>query len=415
MEKINEIFKQFEADLKKDVQVGSLEKFKTDLNSINDLISKISEQKRQITGIEDKIESDVSFEAYLESITGDINQIYEKFGNLIKLTRSMETDVALKDFLGQKFDEIFTAMSDAASKQFNLSNFEIFNDMANELKGEMEEKLTGRIDEELFTIKDGFGEVQKIYEIVDSQFSGIQEFVSNMSAKYKNQMGSMKIIEGNISELNAIFTLLMQDNEAVRKEMDATLANIRQHQLKLLSDIRTAVEAYADTVTAEKSKLKKEQSQLKQEQEKLMVDVAELSKQLELSSTESQSFVEQIKKMKQENVEMKAELDKVSEELDKVTVEFDVLSKEKSRKVERTEILALLMTLLVEVFGAQPHSKLLFLLHGQKDEMDRTELMKASGIAGAIVRHALADLNTAKLVDYDVVSGRVKLLKRIYE
>ncbi|MHA1276647.1 MAG: hypothetical protein ACTSRC_16015 [Candidatus Helarchaeota archaeon] len=408
MEKINEIFKQFEEDLKKDIGIGSLEKFKIDLDSMNELIIQISEKKKEITGIDDKTESDVSFEAYLESISGDVNKIYEKFGNLIQLTKSMETDVALKEFLGQKFDEIFNAMSKAASKQFNLSNFEIFTDMANELKGEMEEKLTGRIDEELFTIKDGFGEVQKIYEIVDNQFSSIQQFISNISKKYQNQLGTMKIIEKNISSLNTIFKQLMQDNEVIKKELDEHLSDLRQHQLKLLTDIRTEVDTYANTVATEKSQLKKEQ-------QKLMISVEELSKQLEISGTESQSFIEQIKKMKQENVEMKAELDKVSEELDKVTAEFDVLSKEKNRKVERTEILALLMTLLVEVFGAQPHSKILFLLHGQKGEMDRNEIMKASGIAGAVVRHALADLNSAKLVDYDVVSGRVKLLKRIYE
>lgn len=128
-------------------------------------------------------------------------------------------------------------------------------------------------------------------------------------------------------------------------------------------------------------------------------------------------FVEMAKdydKLKEENAKMKADLDLVSKELEKVSKEFQDLSKKSVKKIEMREILALSMTLLTEVFGAQPHSKLLFLLHGQKVDWTRQDLTKASGISAAAVRKALADLNSAKLVDYDVETSTVKLLKRIY-
>ena len=83
--------------------------------------------------------------------------------------------------------------------------------------------------------------------------------------------------------------------------------------------------------------------------------------------------------------------------------------------MEVRKVLALSITLLTEVFGAMPHSKLLYLLHGPKGEMSRETLAKSSGISPAVVRKALADLSAAKLVEYDVESGMVKLLRRIYE
>lgn len=120
------------------------------------------------------------------------------------------------------------------------------------------------------------------------------------------------------------------------------------------------------------------------------------------------------KKLKDENTKMKLDLDHFSKELEKVSKEFQDLSKKSAKKIDMREILALSMTLLTDVFGAQPHSKLLFLLHGKKVDWTRQDLVKASGISAAMIRKALADLNAAKLVEYDVETGDVKLIKRLY-
>ncbi len=111
--------------------------------------------------------------------------------------------------------------------------------------------------------------------------------------------------------------------------------------------------------------------------------------------------------------EFKDDYVKISRELSKMSKEFESMAKVKGEKIKLREILALSMTLLTEVFGAQPHSKILFLLHGV-EEMSRDSLTKASGISAAAIRHALADLNSAKLVEYDVEKETAKLLKRIY-
>ncbi len=114
------------------------------------------------------------------------------------------------------------------------------------------------------------------------------------------------------------------------------------------------------------------------------------------------------------NAKMKGDLDHISKELEKVSKDFEHLKKDKDAKIDMREILSLSMTLLTEVFGAQPHSKILFLLHGEKGDWSRNDLVKSSGISAAAIRKALADLDAAKLVRYDVETGSVELLKRIY-
>lgn len=120
-------------------------------------------------------------------------------------------------------------------------------------------------------------------------------------------------------------------------------------------------------------------------------------------------------RMRKEHAEMKAELEHASIELEKVSADFSDLMKKKGETIRLREVLGIAMTLLSDVFGAAPHSKLLFLLHGDIGHgATRDTLIKASGLAAASVRIALKDLDAAKIVNYDVETGEVKLLKKIY-
>ena len=154
---------------------------------------------------------------------------------------------------------------------------------------------------------------------------------------------------------------------------------------------------------------------LKDEYPELYAKLSDLEKANQELKQERAPLEQEFNQLKTENLKMKTELETVSKELGKMSKEFEHLSKEKGKKVEVRKVLAVLITLLTEVFGAMPHSKLLYLLHGAKSEISRDSLMKSSGIAPATVRKALADLSAAQLVEYDVESGMVKLLKRIYE
>ncbi|NVM54999.1 MAG: hypothetical protein HWN66_14940 [Candidatus Helarchaeota archaeon] len=390
MEKLNELISNYEKNLTQAVKIDGLEKFEGDLNSLNMAVDQISERKKRAAEAIEGIETDFSIEEYVTSVSDEISKINETFTNIMDLTKKLETDEALKQFLFQKLDQIFEDITEETSHVFNLSALEIFNNIVGDLKTKMEQNIINRVEKELYSIKTGLGEFKKISGMMDPQFSSIYKSISGMKEKFENQLKAItlkgEIVEKGLPKVDELTKQIIQDYIRIQNDIVTKLSNLQQAPVKILKTLRDDLTVYEAQVLTDQYK---GQSELKMS-------------------------YEEIQTLKQENIAMKAELDNVSKELEKVTVDFEHLAKAKDQKIEMREVLALVMTLLVEVFGAQPHSKLLFLLHGQKVEMDRTSLMKASGISGAMVRKALADLDAAKLVDYDVESQSVKLLKRIY-
>jgi len=77
--------------------------------------------------------------------------------------------------------------------------------------------------------------------------------------------------------------------------------------------------------------------------------------------------------------------------------------------------LGIYIALLEKVFSGKPHAKILYLLHGDKSEMTREELTKATGFSAAIVRHSISELHRAELIKLDEEEGIARLVNRIYE
>ena len=83
-------------------------------------------------------------------------------------------------------------------------------------------------------------------------------------------------------------------------------------------------------------------------------------------------------------------------------------------ETDPTGFLKIYVTLIEEVFGAAPHGKILFLLHGKKDVWNRAEIAKATGIMGAVVLRSIYDLQKANLVHYNEDTGECWLTQKIY-
>ncbi|MFX1294112.1 MAG: hypothetical protein ACFFD2_04550 [Promethearchaeota archaeon] len=364
-----------------------------------------------LTGATSAEDTGFRLEEYVKNITADMNQINVKFTNLVDLAEKLETDKALKTYLILKLDDMIKNLSEAASRQFNLSTYKIVTEILKDLKAEMKNKLIERIEKELFSIKTELGVFQKVQGIAEDQFSGIQQSITNIQQRYQDQIKSIRLesenIGGILPKIDSLSKNLTQNYDETQKEIKNKLSNIQQSSLQLLNILREEVLAF-------EKDMQSQQEKLKEERKELQIELDEASEKVVVLDQETKLSYKEIRRMKDEHRKMKAELENVSKELEKVTVEFEHMAKEKDKKIDTSAALALIMTLLVEVFGAQPHSKLLFLLHGQKPEIDRTSLIKASGIGGAIVRKALADLAASKLVEYNVESGMVKLLRRIY-
>ncbi len=427
MEKINEIIGELEASLKTEVKVNSLENLKSNLISLNMLIKQTIEKGRVAAAKIEGSAKGVSLEEYFKNFEAEISSINEKFAGIIDLTKKLETDEALKHFLIQKIQTIFKGIEEGAGRAFNLSTLELFDEMMEELRGTMEEKLIAGIRRELFSIKTSFGEFEKIYGVMDNQFSGVYSAIANMKQNFQSRMEAIQIeseiVKDVFPKITSIAQTLAQDYDTIQKEVGGKGTGVSRGPLQLLNRLKIGLNALEKESSSQQNILKveqlKKQSQLEVDQVKLKTELEVSLKrieELEMLNKDSKKLVNEKARLEQENAKMKSDLDKVSQELGKVTGEFEHLMKDQEgqkREIEMTGVLALVMTLLVEVFGAQPHSKLLFLLHGQKSEMNRTALIKASGISGAMVRKALADLDGAKLVKYDVETETVTLLKRI--
>ncbi len=122
-----------------------------------------------------------------------------------------------------------------------------------------------------------------------------------------------------------------------------------------------------------------------------------------------------VDELRSKNKALQEELDGIREQLEKMSETYrELVSVDEGIEIPVQELLALYLSLLEEVFGAQPHAKALFMLHGQKAEMSRTEIVKAAGHEAAAIRKALGDLARAGLIEYDVERDTARLVKRIY-
>lgn len=76
--------------------------------------------------------------------------------------------------------------------------------------------------------------------------------------------------------------------------------------------------------------------------------------------------------------------------------------------------LAIYRVLIEEIWQGQPHFKVLYLLHGDADELHIDKLKGATGISPAMVIHACQELAKVNLVSYDIETKKVKLIKRLF-
>jgi chromosome segregation ATPase len=133
------------------------------------------------------------------------------------------------------------------------------------------------------------------------------------------------------------------------------------------------------------------------------------------SISELKGETSDIGELRSKNKALQEELDGIREQLEKMSETYrELVSVDEGIEIPVQELLALYLSLLEEVFGAQPHAKALFMLHGQKQEMTRTEIVKAAGHEAAAIRKALGDLSRAGLIEYDIERDTARLVKRIY-
>ncbi|NVM38045.1 MAG: hypothetical protein HWN81_20795, partial [Candidatus Lokiarchaeota archaeon] len=77
-------------------------------------------------------------------------------------------------------------------------------------------------------------------------------------------------------------------------------------------------------------------------------------------------------------------------------------------------LLSIYSVLVSEIWQGQPHYRILMTLHGEKEEMTRDQIKNTTGIGGAFVLHSVQELAKVGLVEYDMDTNTVKLIKRLF-
>ena len=161
-------------------------------------------------------------------------------------------------------------------------------------------------------------------------------------------------------------------------------------------EIVPTIEKVKDAIVAMEQKLTNLAKELEIKEQQLTEREGKLSVELERSQ-----------QLQNDYLEIQKELSKISELYQEVSGKQEDVTSVK-------EILGIYITLLEKVFSGKPHAKILFLLHGDKDEMNREELTKSTGFTAAAVRYAISELSGADLVDFNEETTMVKLRARIY-
>jgi DNA repair exonuclease SbcCD ATPase subunit len=106
------------------------------------------------------------------------------------------------------------------------------------------------------------------------------------------------------------------------------------------------------------------------------------------------------------------EYEQVKEELEKFT---KIASGDGEITIDNMKsTLAIYRVLLEEIWQSQPHYRVLYLLHGDAEEMDVEQLKGASGVSGAMILHACHELAKKDLITFDIETKRAKLVRRLF-
>ncbi|MDF1539466.1 MAG: hypothetical protein P1Q69_11250 [Candidatus Thorarchaeota archaeon] len=191
-------------------------------------------------------------------------------------------------------------------------------------------------------------------------------------------------------------------------------------------ELRTARREAEEKFWAADEKAKKLDTELEEKTSKIET----LEKNLEETKFELESLKEkaastaaekddEINAIIKERDELRAEMDQINSQLQKVSELYRETSAEKEKlaeKVDVSDLLAIYIVLIENIFGGKPHARVLYTLHNAKTAITKKNLISSTGIMPTAVTKAIHDLRNADLVKFDEESTEqeVTLIKDIF-
>jgi chromosome segregation ATPase len=191
------------------------------------------------------------------------------------------------------------------------------------------------------------------------------------------------------------------------------LETSRTELIKLENDKKELSQS-KETLEKEKIQLESEKSSLEAEKKQLELEKVKLEEETGKLEIEKQERDQKIGDLTGEQMKLLDEYKNVKVELQKFMTAAEE-AEHAEFNFERVRALLSIYTVLVsEIWQGQPHYRILKILHGDKEWMSRDEIKNTTGISGAFVLRAVQELAKVELVEYDMDTSKVKLIKRLF-
>ncbi|MFW9967096.1 MAG: hypothetical protein ACFFEA_08070 [Candidatus Thorarchaeota archaeon] len=211
-----------------------------------------------------------------------------------------------------------------------------------------------------------------------------------------------KTLEDLDSLRNTVVNLL-EEHERMSGEIDkyASEADDLRSEKREAEEKAWAAEERAGKAEAELESTKNALESSREELEELKSDTTKDS---------------EIDELRRERDDLRAEMDEINSKLARVSELYRETSAEKEKlqeKVDVSDLLAIYIILIENIFGGKPHARVLYTLHNTKTAITRKNIEASTGIMATAVMKAIHDLRNADLVSYDEETQEVKLIKEI--
>ncbi len=169
---------------------------------------------------------------------------------------------------------------------------------------------------------------------------------------------------------------------------------------KQFREVLNTVKGQIQNLEQERQRLEEQKKQLEEETKKLELEKQERDKKIGAMTEEQMRLLDEYEKVK---IELK-KFAQTAAQHEESELNFEKIQ----------ALLSIYRVLIEEIWQGQAHFRILHVLHGDKEEMDREELKKSTGISGAFILRSVQELANVDLIDYDENTGIAKLKRRLF-
>jgi DNA repair exonuclease SbcCD ATPase subunit len=216
-----------------------------------------------------------------------------------------------------------------------------------------------------------------------------------------------------LEQLEALKDLL-QKSKTTDEEKNVHINDLTQKVDELNNSISQREMEYKQELENLASTIKSKDEELNALNTKLEEELKRKDEELNALNTKLEEELKEKEEAANKEVEAKKEYESIQEQLTKISSMYQEAVAKQDEAIDVRELLSIYIILLEQVFQGRPHAKILFLLHGDKAELSRQEINKASGFQPAAVLKSIHDLANANLVSHNEEQDTVGLVRKLY-